>query len=186
LSAQQPSSFPSSKPKPVLAQHPEWPKADPSDVATIEDTVRAFYSTLSVPAGGKVNRDRLYSLFVPDGRIAIGLSPQPGRPADLILETLDQLAASGDAYTATKGFFDHNVANHIQQFGVMAQVYSTYESRPHVEDKTPMARGIKSFELLHSGNRWYIVQVYWDSERPDNPLPERYLHNDSDGTVQQK
>lgn len=186
MPAQRPSSFQSSKPKPELAQHPEWPKADPSDVDTIEDTVRAFYSAISVPAGGKVNRDRLYSLFVPDGRIAIGLPSERGRPADLILETLDQLATSGDTYTATKGFFDRNVANHIQQFGVMAQVYSTYESRSHVEDATPMARGIKSFELLHSGTRWYIVQVYWDSERPDNPLPERYLHNDSGGTVQQK
>ena len=186
MPAQRPSSFQPSKPKPELAQHPEWPKADPSDVDTIEDTVRAFYSAISVPAGGKVNRDRLYSLFVPDGRIAIGLPSERGRPADLILETLDQLATSGDTYTATKGFFDRNVANHIQQFGVMAQVYSTYESRSHVEDATPMARGIKSFELLHSGTRWYIVQVYWDSERPDNPLPERYLHNDSGGTVQQK
>lgn len=35
-----------------------------------------------------------------------------------------------------------------------------------------MARGIKSFELLHSANRWYIVQMYWDSERPDNMIPK--------------
>jgi heme-degrading monooxygenase HmoA len=40
-----------------------------------------------------------------------------------------------------------------------------------------MARGIKSFELLNSANRWYIVQVYWDSERPDNPIPDRHLHD---------
>lgn len=40
-----------------------------------------------------------------------------------------------------------------------------------------MARGIKSFELLNSANRWYIVQMYWDSERPGNPIPDRYLHD---------
>lgn len=59
----------------------------------------------------------------------------------------------------------------------MAQVYSTYESRSDPKDPRPMARGIKSFELLNSQNRWYIVQVYWDSERPDNPIPDLYLHN---------
>jgi heme-degrading monooxygenase HmoA len=59
----------------------------------------------------------------------------------------------------------------------MAHVYSTYESRSHPEDAKPMARGIKSFELLNSANRWYIVQVYWDSERPDNPIPDRHLHD---------
>jgi hypothetical protein len=40
-----------------------------------------------------------------------------------------------------------------------------------------MARGIKSFELLKSANRWYIVEVFWDWERPDNPIPEHYLHD---------
>ena len=40
-----------------------------------------------------------------------------------------------------------------------------------------MARGIKSFELLNSANRWYIIEVYWDWERPDTPIPERYMHD---------
>lgn len=43
----------------------------------------------------------------------------------------------------------------------MAHVYSTFESRSDLKDPKPMARGIKSFELLNSTNRCYIVQVYW-------------------------
>ena len=46
-----------------------------------------------------------------------------------------------------------------------------------MDDPKPMVRGLKSFELLNSGNRWYIVEVYYDRERPDNPIPNRYLHN---------
>lgn len=34
-----------------------------------------------------------------------------------------------------------------------------------------MHRGIKSFELRNGGNRWYIAEVYWDWERPDNAIP---------------
>jgi hypothetical protein len=180
LNGQAPSSSPRLKPQSALLQHPEWPKANAADVDTIEDTVRAFYSAISAPPGGKLNRDRLHSLFVPDGRIVVGLQARPGRAADVMLLTLDEYADRSDAATASGGFFDRNIANHVQRFGVMAQVYSTYESRSHLDDKKPMARGIKSFELLNSANRWYIVQIYWDSERPDNPIPDRYLHDSSD------
>jgi len=168
------------KPQTSLAQHPDWPQANPSDVDTIEDTVRAFFSAISAPSGGKLNRDRLHSLFVPDGRIAVCLPAPPGRVADVLFMTLDGYADRSDAATLKSGFFDRNLANHIERFGVMAHVYSTYESRSQSGDKIPMARGIKSFELLNSANRWYIVQIIWDSERPDNLIPERYLHDGSD------
>jgi hypothetical protein len=59
----------------------------------------------------------------------------------------------------------------------MAHAYSTYESRYDRDSTKPVARGIKSFELLNSNNRWYIVEVYWDSERPDNPIPDHYLQD---------
>ena len=146
-------------------------------MSTIENIVKAFYSAISAPAGGKLDRDRLHSLFVPSGRIAVGLPSAGSRAANILFLSLDQYADGSDTQTAKEGFFDANPANTVERFGVMAHVYSTYESRAHAEDAKPMARGIKSFELLHRADRWYIVQVYWDSERPDNPLPERYLHD---------
>ena len=59
----------------------------------------------------------------------------------------------------------------------MAHVYSTHVSRIDRESTKPVARCIKSFDLLNSDNRWYIVQVYYDSERPENPIPDHYLHD---------
>ena len=177
LSAQSSSVLPSQKPHPALSSHPEWPKANPADVDTIEDTVRAFFSAISAPAGGKLDRNRLRSLFVPDGRIVTSREPRSSRAADVIFLSPDEYADMSDAATVTAGFFDRNLANQVEKFGVMAHVYSSYESRSHPEDAKPMARGIKSFELLNSANRWYIVQMYWDSERPDNSIPDRYLHD---------
>ena len=139
--------------------------------------VKAFYSAISAPAGGKLDHKRLDSLFVPSGRIAVGLPANGSRPADAFFRTPEQYADGFDGRAGMFGFFDHNPANKVEQFGVMAHVYSTYESRTNAADPKPMARGIKSFELLNSNNRWYILQVYWDSERPGNPLPERYLHD---------
>jgi hypothetical protein len=28
---------------------------------------------------------------------------------------------------------------------------------------------------MQHGGRWWIVSVMWDAERPDNPLPAKYL-----------
>jgi hypothetical protein len=165
------------KPTPDLASHPTLPTAVPADVASPVAIVHAFYAVISAPSGGKLDRPRLQSLFLPSGRIAIGLEPESTRPADVLFVTPTQYAVSSDTYTATHGFFDHNLANQVDTFGVMAHVYSTYESRSNPSDPKPMARGIKSFELLNSNHRWYILQVYWDSERPDNPISDRYLHD---------
>jgi hypothetical protein len=177
LFAQNQSTSPLPASVPDLKSHPEWPQANQGDVATIESTVRAFYDAISTPAGGRLNRDRLRSLFVPAGRIVVVRPPNSDRAADLVFLSPEEYAAISDSQTVSKGFFDHNLANHIERFGVMAHVYSTYESRFDRESTTPVARGIKSFELLNSGNRWYILQVYFDFERPDNPIPDHYLHD---------
>jgi hypothetical protein len=28
---------------------------------------------------------------------------------------------------------------------------------------------------MNDGRRWWVVTVFWDSERPDNRIPEKYL-----------
>ena len=175
--AQLPLAKPSQGPHPDLTSLSDLPEAIQADVSSIQNIVKAFYRAISAPKGSKLDRRRLQSLFVPSGRIVVGLPPELSHPADVLFLTLDQYADSSDLQTVEEGFFDANPANQVEQFGVMAHVYSTYESRSHEDDPKPMARGIKSFELLHRADRWYIVQVYWDTERSDNPLPERYLHD---------
>jgi hypothetical protein len=155
----------------------DWPKANQTDVATIESTVRAFYDAISTPAGGKLDRNRLRSLFLPSGRIVVGRPASSSGAADVRILSPEEYAAISDSQTVSNGFFDRNLANQIERFGVMAHVFSTYESRFERDSPKPVARGIKSFELLNSANRWYIVEVYFDSERPDNPIPDRYLHD---------
>jgi hypothetical protein len=136
-----------------LNSHPDWPKANQMDVATIEGTVRAFYDAISAPGGGKLDRDRLRSLFLPVGHIVVGRPPSSSRAADVKILSSEEYAAISDSQTVSKGFFDDNIANQIERFGVMAYVYSTYESRFERDSAKPVARGIKSFELLNSDNR---------------------------------
>ena len=77
--------------------------------------------------------------------------------------------------TTKRGFFDRVIANGIERFGNMAHVCSAYESRHAISDPKPFVRGIKSFELLHSGNAWRIVQVFYTRELPEDPIPHAWL-----------
>lgn len=164
---------------PVLAlrDHPSWPSPAPDDAASINALVAAFATTLSAPAGGRLDRLRLRSLFLPGGRIVIGVAPRPGRPADVAFVTPDEYADLSDRQTLRVGFFDNVVANGVERFGDMAHVYSTYESRHAVSDPEPFARGIKSFDLIISQGHWRIVQVFYEHERPDAQIPRAWLKN---------
>ena len=52
----------------------------------------------------------------------------------------------------------------------MTHVYESYGLH-HTRSDAPYVRGVNSFELLFDGTRYYVLQVYWDTERADNPLP---------------
>jgi hypothetical protein len=74
-----------------------------------------------------------------------------------------------------QGFFEREIARRVETFGNITHVLSTYEARRNKDDKEPFLRGIKSFQLLNDGNRWWVVTIYWQAETPDNKLPKEYL-----------
>lgn len=160
-----------------LRSHPNWPAARPSDVSSIHGIVEAFFNAISAPKGGTLDRERLRSLFVPNGRVELLIPASGAQPTDVVFVSPDVYADRSNAATKDEGFFDHALSMRVQQFGAMAHVYSAYESRKNRDDAKPFVRGVKSFELLNSGGRWYITQVAWDREREDNPIPKIYLHN---------
>jgi hypothetical protein len=160
-----------------LRSRPDWPAARPGDVGSIHGIVEAFFDAISAPKGGTLDRERLLSLFVPDGRIEIPIPASRTSQTDVVFLSPCGYADSSDAGTKDEGFFDRTLAVQVEQYGVMAHVFATYESRKNQSDSKPFIRGVKAFELLNSGGRWYITQVAWDRERPDNPIPEIYLHD---------
>lgn len=73
------------------------------------------------------------------------------------------------------GFFERQIAARTDEFGTIVHVFSTYESRRGAGDPKPLARGINSIQLMKQTGRWWVVTVMWDQERPDNPIPTKYL-----------
>ena len=158
----------------VSAQEPaKPPAARPSDVASIDAIIAAVYDVISGPAGQKRDWDRMRSLFVPGARL-IPASPTPeGGTAARVLDVDGYIERAGPALE--RGFFESEISRKVDVFDNIAHVFSTYESRHGKADPQPFARGINSFQLMKDGDRWWIVTIYWEGERPGHPIPPQYL-----------
>jgi hypothetical protein len=143
--------------------------ADPADVGSMNAIIKALYDVISGPAGQPRKWDRMRSLFVPGAR----LIPASG-PAPRVL-TVDEYINQAGPGLERNGFFEREISNKVETFGHITHTFSTYESRRTAEDAKPFSRGINSIQLFNDGTRWWIVTVFWDSERPNNPIPNKYL-----------
>ncbi len=167
--AQTPAARPATAAPGVIASHPDWPKANPEDVKSPEAIIAAVSDAISGESGKPRDWDRVQSLFVPgQGRMAITRVPKNGT-ADVTVLTLDEYKVRAGGQT----FYERPIAYEVQSFGHMTHVYESYGIRHKPEDAEPYIRGVNSFELLFDGTRYYILQIYWDTERPDNPLPAK-------------
>lgn len=150
------------------------PQADPADVESIDAIMKAVYGVISGAAGERRDWNRFQSLFIPDAR----LMPSRRSPDGIInyqVWTPAEYAQRAGPGLMESGFFEVEIGRVTEQFGHIAHAFSTYESRRNENDPEPFARGINSFQLMHDGNRWWVVSIYWTSERPDLPIPAKYL-----------
>ena len=148
---------------------------DPRDVESIDAIIAASYDVISGPAGKKRDWNRDRSLFYPGARLIP--TAKPGSNDGLAPQILDVegFIARVEPYFAEHGFFETEIARRTERFGHIAHVWSTYESRQSADDSKPFMRGINSFQLFYDGNRWWIVNIFWQQESAEDPIREEYL-----------
>ena len=148
-----------------------------SETQSIDALINATYEVISGPAGKPRDWERERTLFWPGARL-IPTATVPGRNdvglAPLILD-VDGYIERVEPIFAKAGFYETEIARRTEQFGQIAHVWSTYESRHSPEDSEPFMRGINSIQLFNDGARWWIVSIFWQHESTAHPLPERYL-----------
>lgn len=161
----------------TLAQSAEPKEADPADVASLDAIMKAVYDVISGDAGQKRDWDRFRSLFHKDAKlIPSGKNAQTGVTAARFLTPDDYVTRSGPVLERD-GFHERELARHVDQYGNIAQVFSTYHAFRKKDDKTPFLRGINSFQLFNDGKRWWVIGIYWQAETPENPIPKQFLKN---------
>lgn len=150
------------------------PAANPDDVSSPEAIIEAVYEVISGDAGVSRDWDRFRSLFHPTARLVpSGFNPD----GDMVVRvwTPEEYITVAGPSLERGGFHEREIANRTERFGSMAHVFSTYDSRRTVADPEPFARGINSFQLMHDGERWWILSIYWTGETEASPIPAEYL-----------
>jgi hypothetical protein len=152
-------------------------EANPADVATLDAIMKAVYEVISGDAGQKRDWDRFRSLFHKDAKlIPSGKNQQTGVQGARFLTPEDYVTRSGPNLEQN-GFHERELARHVDQYGNIAQVFSTYHAFRKKDDKDPFMRGINSFQLMNDGKRWWVINIYWQAETPETPIPKEYLKN---------
>ncbi|MGD9629684.1 MAG: nuclear transport factor 2 family protein [Pyrinomonadaceae bacterium] len=160
----------------AMAQSPTNPASSTdADVSTLDGIMKAVYDVISGDAGVKRDWDRFRTLFHKDARlIPTGKNQQTGVYGGNALSPEDYIKRVEPVFAA-QGFHERELARHIDQYGNIAQVFSTYHAFRKKDDKEPFLRGINSFQLMFDGKRWWVLTIYWQAETPDNPIPAQYL-----------
>ena len=85
-------------------------------------------------------------------------------------EFTDMLAAR----IGKDGHVEHEIAQRVDVYGNIANVWSSYESRKTPDDPQ-VVRGINSIQLMNDGKRWWITGAQWQHETAETPIPPKYL-----------
>jgi len=162
----------------LIAATAQTPKdANPADVSSLDAIMKAVYDVISGDAGKPRDWDRFRSLFIENARlIPVRKDAQTGAFSTKTY-SVEEYVQRASPFMAKEGFFERESARRVEQYSHVAHVFSTYESRHSLSDKTPFARGINSFQLFYDGKRWWVVTIYWDAETPETPIPKQYLKN---------
>ncbi len=143
------------------------------DTRSIDSIIEALYEVISGDAGVERDWDRMRNLFIPEGRLMpTGVNPQG--QALYRTWTVDEYIERVGPQLTQGGFHERELSREVERFRNVAHVFSTYDSKRTLEGEV-IARGINSIQLFYDNERWWIVSVFWSSEHPDHPIPERYL-----------
>jgi hypothetical protein len=157
----------------VAASAPATVVAQSADVSSMDAIVQAVYGVISGPKGQQRDWDRMRSLFVPGARLIAVHASKGGTSTARVLNVEDYIRLASPLMEKD-GFFEREAHRTVERYGDIAHVFSTYESRHAEGDAKPFQRGINSFQLLFDGERWWVVTIYWQAERPDLPIPKQY------------
>lgn len=138
----------------------------------LDGLIAELYATISGPAGPR-DWSREREIFHPQARLMRTGVDGSGRPWIRIM-SLDEYIADTTPFFAAEDFYEIEVARRVDRFGNVAHARSVYEARRHPHDAELLKRGVNSIQLYHDGERWWVMSVLWDNERPGVEVPAEW------------
>ena len=143
------------------------------DVISIDSIIDALYDVISGEKGEERDWDRERYLFHPEARLIVVRKEDNGY-LDTKVMTPDEFIQYAQPFLDGENFYEYEIARKVEEFGHVVHVWSTFGSKNLIDDNKPHTRGINSIQLLNDGKRWWVMNVYWNKETHEFPLPEKY------------
>jgi hypothetical protein len=147
--------------------------ANPADVSSIDAIITTLYAVISGPVGQPRQWERFASIMHPQARLSPTGCPANGGACVVRTWSAAEYRQRVDSSLTAIGFREVELFKRVERYGNVAHAFSSYASF-RGNETTPFSRGINSIQLLWDGSRWWVYSIFWDSERPGNPLPAEF------------
>lgn len=148
-------------------------------VKSLESTIGTLYLVISGDKKEKRDWDLFTFLFKPDAKlITTGVDFENKTQAKYM--TPKEYVKTSKGWMTKNGFHEKEINRIVKSYGNITHVFSTFEAYHSEDDKQPFMKGINSIQLMNDGNRWWILNLLWTNEDPENPIPAEFLQKDLD------
>jgi hypothetical protein len=147
----------------------ETAPVDSSATQTIDGIVNEVLHLISGERGSFRNWEWFKELFLPAATFTVLTHGKNGSSVEVI--TVDEFIERGAPVYEKDGFLEYETGKVIDEYNGLANVFQSYVAKQGTKEE----RGINSYQLVFSENRWWISSVAWTSDRNGEKIPEAYL-----------
>lgn len=142
-----------------------------SDVSSVDNITAAVLESISGAKGQKRDWKRFKNLFWPTAQLNAVFHKDDS--TWMTINTIDRFISLAGTWYEDNGFKEYKFKHKVETFGNIAHVFQSYGAA--LEDGVEIERGINSFQLAYIDNRWWVVNLIWDSETEKNMLGPDFL-----------
>ena len=142
-----------------------------SDVSSIENITSAILESISGGTGEKRDWARFRNLFWPTAQLNAIF--HKGDSTWIKINAVEEFISLAGTWYEDNGFREYEYKKKIERFGNIAHVFQSYGAS--LNDGQEIERGMNSYQLAYINDRWWIVNLLWESETAINKLSEDFL-----------
>ncbi len=151
------------------------------EARTVDGLIDALYGAVSFGPGGEPDWDLLRDLMLEEAILVQPVRGKEGMHALSVEGFLDVFRKDlAETPVARMGFHETPAHRQTATFGDLGHAFVVFEMRWKPEDEKMLGRGLDSIELVRRGGRWWVASITTEHERPNRPMPERFLTSEKD------
>lgn len=145
---------------------------DTTAVKSIEGITNKMIELISGDIGAERNWEAYRNLFLPRAQKMSLWKTKDGNSRINVMG-LEEFIRNSSAYYKRDGFEEYAIGLTVNEFNGIAMVFQSFYCKNL--KGTYEKRGINSYQLVYSKNRWWIASTLFTNETKDSPIPDKYL-----------